>query len=297
MIHRRDFERLLFPKHIPEFSPAFAESLRASAVIVLSNQLRSSRDVLRSDQRTVSHGPGVAHVLGYDNKTLPHLTILKTALSTPLEQALDEPEWLGGYALRPFPHTSTLSQHEHITVAGIRNTADDVREVYYGTHPDSSDINVQNGSITPSAHYNKMSMGVLSSPLDPARRAKLRFWFSPYEIDGPEWRKRLVEDPRLDKHLLFDGTFNYDGFTRHSFAVDKQGLAKVAKPGEEQALVAGIAPYFGIAELCQVQIDNQKWHVYASGNVRSTVAVGERAVRRLPALEATAVLPLAAGNR
>lgn len=293
MINRKDFEKIFFPKHIPEFTPAFAESLRESALIVLSSKLKGSRDVLRPNQRLATYGQGVAQVLGYDTRTLPHLTILKTALNNSLEPALHEPKWLGGYALRPFPHPSTFPHHEHITVAGIRDLGD-VREVYYGSHPDSADINVNSGVISPSEHYNRMSMGVLSSPLDPARHSKLRFWFSPYEISGAEWRERLVEDVRLNKHLSFEGTFHYDGFTRHGFAVDRQGLAKDVDPGEEQAIVNTAAPYFGITELCQAQVGKQNWHVYASGAVRATAHVGVEVHRPRPVLEASVAQPVAA---
>lgn len=296
MIRRKDIEHLIFPKHIPEFSPEFADAMRASALIVLSTQLQGSRDVIRPDQKIVSHGKTAVNVLGYDNFTLPHLTVLKTALSGDAQPGIQEPDWLGGYALRPFPHPSTFSQHEHLTVSGIREQQDEVREIYYGSHPNATQVDPDSGYIAPSSAYNRMSMGVLSSPLDPARRSKLRFWFSPYEVTGPEWRARLVEDPRLDRHLYFDGTLHYDGFTRHSFAVDKQGLSRAVRPGEEQLIVSNAQPVFGVTELCQAQLGKQLWHVYASGNVRAPVAVPEMG-SPLKSLHAVAKTVLAAGLR
>jgi hypothetical protein len=294
--NRRNVERFLFSKHIPEFTPESADVLRTSAYAVLSTQLKSSHDVVRPDQRVVSHGQGVAQVLGYDSTVMPHLTIFKTSLLNPVSPILEEPAWLGGYSLRPFPEKSVLSQHENLIVSGIRHNGD-VRELYYGSHPDSSLIDPNTGVITPDSKKNRLALGVLSSPLDPTRRSKLRFWISPYEIDGEEWRSRLIEDQRLNDHLFYEGTLKYDGFTRHSYVVEKSGLAQEATSAEEHALISTIAPTFGIAELCRVQLGKDSWHVYASGNVRAPVAVRERAPRRTPVLYATAQATMAAATR
>jgi hypothetical protein len=201
---------------------------------------------------------------------------------------IKQPDWLGGYALRPFPHPNVAQQHENIIVVGIREK-NDVREVYYGSHPDATAINPQTGEITPLLEWEQSAIGVLSSPLNLATHSKMRFWFSPYAIEGKEWRERLSDDPRLLSNLRLEGTQNYDGFIRHAFSVDRQGLARDLRPGDELELVRNIQPSLSVVELCRAEIGKQRWHVYGSGNVLQAVAVKD--VRRTPlqTLEAFAV--------
>lgn len=290
----RDLEKQLHLKRVPEFSPKFAEDLRDSALIVLSTNLKSSRDVVRPG-RKFQYGRSVSQILGYDTMTLPHLTVLKTALGGEVSPTLPQPDWLRGYALRPFPHEDGLKVHEPIVVAGIRELGD-IRELYYGSHPDSAAINPKTGVITPDASDERRAVGVLSSPLNPASQTKLRFWYSPYVISPEEWPVLIAQDERVLRHLYYEGTQNYDGFTRQSFSVDKNDLMREARTGSETAIISTMNPSFGMVELCKVQIGKDQWFVYASGPVRATASVFEKLPKRVPQFEATATASMAAAE-
>lgn len=285
-------ERRLFSKNTPDFTAEFAQAQSESALIVLSTHLQSSEDIVRSTTE-FRHGKSVAQILGYDSNVLPHLTLLKTALSGEVAPTVKQPSWLGGYALRPFPHLRAMEQHQNIIVAGIREK-NDVREVYYGSHPDATAVDPETGEIAPLLDWEQSALGVLSSPLNPASRAKMRFWFSPYAIEGKEWAERLADDERLLSNLHFEGTQNYDGFIRHAFSVDRKGLARDVQPGDELELIRNIQASLSVVELCRAEIGKQRWHVYGAGNVLQAVAVKD--ARKNPHLSLEAVALSASTN-
>lgn len=284
----RNWDRLNL---VPEFSPEKAEAFRLSAQSILSSHLQGSHEYFPLPQTRTSSGASFQHILGLEQWQLPHLQLWKTALSQPVSSHLIQPEWLGGYALRQVPSQETLMQEEPLIVAGIRAVGD-VLELYYGSFPDTSQLEKQTGVL------NDLAVGVLSSGFDVLRHNLLRLWFAPRSMQGEDWLSYLTDEPLVADHLQSHGEVRYDSFVRQAFSVDKEGLQRsLLREGNNDAwdqmqVVRKGAPEFAVVELCRARVLGKNWHVYAAGHLHSPLAVPEKNIK-IPSLFAERKLALA----